>query len=391
MNKLPLRQTLDEELKKLQVEPALARRICRAVRKEEEAPMKKRFKLSLSIALVLLAALLLASVTFALSDAWGVMDFFTDTDESIRPLDGTEEQIRQNLGSAEDERMRMEIREALFDGKGVEMVIEISPKDKEHWLYSDWTDYTDEEINRPGKIELTGFPAITINQEDVESYMDVRREGEGLVYYLSGWTGETVDQIVPTVSFEGLSVETRLSASQGERLKLIPGPQPDGLEILEADIFSTPLANYLTVRYRAQHGPGETDPQPYKIDPELTYYGNQEGRLFHRVSDCSGMENARRMEADQLEGKTPCPLCVGESDSGPSSGLSWKMELLDAEHHLIKYRNSNTRVEEQEDNAVYTKVLICQAGDLTGDLILRAGDENITYDIRCQIEKVQAE
>ena len=386
MSRLPLRPALDRELEGLRVDEALARRIRRAAREKEEAPVKKRFKMSLSLALVLLAVLLLASAALALSDAWGVMDFFGGA-----ALDGAEERIQRGLGSAQDQRMRMEIREALFDGKGVQMVIECSPRDQGQWLYSDWADYTPEEMARPGKIELAGFPDIFLEQPVLDGFSDVRREGESLVYYLMSWNEETTDQIAPTVSFEGLSVETRLSAGQGKRMKLTPGPQPEGLEILEAEIFSTPLANYLTVRYRAQHAPGQTGIQPYEIDPALTYYGTGGGRLFHRVSDCSGMEGAQLLDPAQLEGKSPCPLCVGESGSGANPGLRWRMELLHPDGRPIDCYNSITRVREQEGKPVYVQTLLCQAGDLPEELTLQAGNEHLIFEIPCRLEAAQGE
>lgn len=99
---------------------------------EEEQNMKKRYKISTAIALAAVLTLLMAGAAFA-SAQFGLLEHFGNYADPITPLDGAENLIVTNLGAAENDYIRVEVEEAMFDGRNAQFQLRISPKDSANY------------------------------------------------------------------------------------------------------------------------------------------------------------------------------------------------------------------------------------------------------------------
>lgn len=101
----------------------------------EENKMKKKYKLSTVLIAAALLIALLAGAGIAASQL-GIFDFL-DTAQPIVPLQGAEELVATNLGSAENEYAVLTVEEAVFDGQGVLVKCRMTPKDTETYALFD--------------------------------------------------------------------------------------------------------------------------------------------------------------------------------------------------------------------------------------------------------------
>ena len=106
----------------------------------EEKNMKKRYKLStVLVAAVLLIIILMGSGIAA--SRLGIFDFLKTADPIV-PLEGAETMVRTHIGSTENDLVKLEIEEAVYDGQGALIQLRYTPKDTERYalLHSamDW-------------------------------------------------------------------------------------------------------------------------------------------------------------------------------------------------------------------------------------------------------------
>ena len=101
----------------------------------EEKEMKKKRNLTLTLLAAALIVALLAGAGIAASKL-GVFDMLKKTADPIVPLEGAQELVGTNLGSAENELARLTVEEAVFDGQGVLVQMRLTPRDEKHVLYN---------------------------------------------------------------------------------------------------------------------------------------------------------------------------------------------------------------------------------------------------------------
>lgn len=97
----------------------------------EERDMKKRYKFTTTLLAAVVAALLIAGAAFA-AERLGVFRIL-DYANPIRPLEGAEEMVSGNLGSAEDEYLKLTVEAAVYDGQGALVELRLTPRDPERF------------------------------------------------------------------------------------------------------------------------------------------------------------------------------------------------------------------------------------------------------------------
>ena len=101
----------------------------------EENDMKKRKNLTLTLLAAALTIALLAGAGIAASQL-GVFHML-DSADPIVPLDGAQELVGTNLGSVENDLVKLTVEEAVFDGQGALVQLRIAPKDAERYVLFD--------------------------------------------------------------------------------------------------------------------------------------------------------------------------------------------------------------------------------------------------------------
>ena len=96
----------------------------------EERDMKKKNYAAILLAAALIVALL-AGAGIAASRL-GVFHML-DSADPIVPLEGAQELVGTNLGSVENELVKLTVEEAVFDGQGALVQCRLSPRDMEHY------------------------------------------------------------------------------------------------------------------------------------------------------------------------------------------------------------------------------------------------------------------
>ncbi|MBQ8506989.1 MAG: hypothetical protein IJ466_06135 [Clostridia bacterium] len=102
----------------------------------EERKMKKRYKFTTVLAAAVILVALFAGAAVAMNEL-GVFHLLTDTVDPILPLEGAEEMVKKNLGTAENEYAVLTVEEAVFDGQGVLVQCRLTPKDTERYAMFD--------------------------------------------------------------------------------------------------------------------------------------------------------------------------------------------------------------------------------------------------------------
>lgn len=129
----------------------------------EDTKMKKRTKISTVLIAAALMIALLAGTAVAAREL-GLFDFL-NTADPIVPLEGAEAMVRTHLGSTENELVKMEIEEAVYDGQGALVQLRYTPKDTENyallhgamdWINEDYIYHHEEYEDGSGMYELVG-------------------------------------------------------------------------------------------------------------------------------------------------------------------------------------------------------------------------------------------
>ena len=123
-----VKHSLDARLSGLTSVPFLEQRVLAGEGKEKGKMRKKR-----RIVLALALALALLSVTAFAASKLDLFRFMEKVRDPIEPLDGAEELVSTNLGSAENELVTLRVEEAVYDGQGVMVLARLAPKDPEQY------------------------------------------------------------------------------------------------------------------------------------------------------------------------------------------------------------------------------------------------------------------
>lgn len=279
---------------------------------EEMRHIRKRHKLTTALIAAIIAILALAGGALAAREL-GIFEYFRY--DSYKPLPEAEEMVETELGSAENELVKLTVEEAVYDGQGALVQLRFTPKvdAREYalqnpcfegsWGWGD-TDYVvgEEEVDgavrwhflgrKDGRREIdcdVNANIIAENGEEIpiESWLGDAMEDGSIVLHGSGRSeiplGESVTLCVePKVALrvkwdertadgsfldagQGAyesramdAIETPMKRSAGERyIELIPQKKLDRVEILRAGITLTPVRGYFTVEYTYEPLPEE--------------------------------------------------------------------------------------------------------------------------------------
>lgn len=285
---------------------SFARKMDETLERIENMEMKKR-KIS-PRALIICAVLIVTLVGSAIAATeYKVFNFLWH----MNPLEGAEELIETNIGSYENEYVRVSIEEAAYDGQGVMLVLRATPlKPDTHPLYSsildtyndpDWvykhTEYEDgsgmvEFLGRAdGKEFVTFGVSVTVTDENGREIWldawDAQWDADGsATLYADGFSDEKLGETAVLTA----KVRSRLcapDASTGTDLptkeithtmpkvdvtrnyKLIPVSAEDiaHFDLIEGHVAFTPVRGYMTIRYAYQER--EDEPMGVTMKPCL--------------------------------------------------------------------------------------------------------------------------
>lgn len=151
--------------------------------RKERRIMKKKMVLVLAAAMVLLIAGAVAIAAVNLD----IFRYNEDVSQPIVPMEGAEELVETELGSAENELVTATVKEAIFDGQGTRILVEITPKNPDeyvlfHALFQDAPDDLYEKHNVPAKVEYGEQEMVlgdkTFRIVNVENWREVYVNGE---------------------------------------------------------------------------------------------------------------------------------------------------------------------------------------------------------------------
>lgn len=147
----------------------------------EERDMKKRKNYT---AILLAAALIVALLAGAgiAATRLGVFHML-DSADPIVPLEGAQELVGTNLGSVENELVKLTVEEAVFDGQGALVQLRIAPKDDQYVLFDSMLQDAPEELFETERVplelaageqefEMDGRSIRIVNGEDVWLLVD---------------------------------------------------------------------------------------------------------------------------------------------------------------------------------------------------------------------------
>ncbi|MBE5773091.1 MAG: hypothetical protein E7337_04065 [Clostridiales bacterium] len=180
----------------------------------EERPIVKK---KISVSFILAAVLIIASMAAVAAGNMNLFWRMTHMAEPILPLEGAEEMIKTDLGSVENEYVRLTVEEAIYDGKGVMTLVRITPKDTEKYamlnafMQNMPEDIYDTQIcavevaQGTQGIEMDGIYYEIINEEDEKAF---RINGEDVEITTSQEEAEKLD--MPVYIENGTMYETNV-------------------------------------------------------------------------------------------------------------------------------------------------------------------------------------
>ena len=148
----------------------------------EERDMKKRKNYTAILLAAALIVALLAGAGIAASQL-GVFHML-DSADPIVPLEGAQEMVGTNLGSVENDLVKLTAEEAVFDGQGALVQLRIAPKDAERYvLFDSMLQDAPEELFETERVpvelaageqefEMDGRSIRIVNGEDVRLLVD---------------------------------------------------------------------------------------------------------------------------------------------------------------------------------------------------------------------------
>ena len=270
---------------------SFARKMDETLERIENMEMKKR-KIS-PRALIICAVLVVTLIGSAIAASeYRVFDFLWH----MNPLEGAEKLVQTNVGSAENEYVRVAIEEAVYDGQGVIMVIRATPlKPDTHPLYSSIADVEDDPVwvyqrteyedgsamiefkgRTDGKEFVTFSVSITVVDENGREIWldgwDAKTEPDGsVILYADGFSDEKLGEtavltakVRSAVCAPDMTSKTDLPTEDiihtmpktdaVRNYKLIPVSTEDAphFDLLGGSISFTPVRGYMTIQYAYQ-------------------------------------------------------------------------------------------------------------------------------------------
>ena len=101
---------------------------------EERIPVKKtRLKLTVAVAV---AVMMITATAFALTNAWGILDFLTNRRSNVEVLPDAAGIVQKDVPQegGQSELAAFTVREAVFDGKDVFIAVEVRPAGEQYLL-----------------------------------------------------------------------------------------------------------------------------------------------------------------------------------------------------------------------------------------------------------------
>ena len=263
----------------------------------EEKEMKKRYKFSTVLIAAALMLALLAGTAVAAREL-GLFDFL-NTANPIVPLEGAEAMVRTHLGSTENELVKLEIEEAVYDGQGALIQLRYTPKDREKqallhsamdWITDDYIYRHEEYEDGSGMYELVGrkdgrqvihvgetISFVDKNGDEIEiNTWDGWEEADGSIVIQGSGSAEAglSDEVVMTVSprsyiqipeeegktiekgyvpLEPVSVQMQL-AEEMRHVQLVPVGETklERFKFLSGSISLTKVRAYMDISYAYQ-------------------------------------------------------------------------------------------------------------------------------------------
>lgn len=315
-----------------------------ALKRLEEDNMKRRYKLS---AVLIAAALTVVLVAGAAIAATNLRLFeLLDTAEPIVPLEGAEEMIVTDLGTVENELVRLDVEEAVYDGRGAMVKMRLIPKDPEHYAL-----------------------LHEMLQDTPEAVYDIRREehedGSGSMWILGRKDGKTILNYAPSIQVTGLDPEN--AEAEGQELffdSWNAEEEPDGSVIIWGSGFAEgPMPEQLKLTFscnlsirgqvdasgRAEREELPMDELTVTIDQcaqeqraQLVPVGNGSGERFQMLSGSAAYT--------KVQGYLSMTYTYEQAE-GEEMGITLK--LYDAEGKAIHLGSGSTYLETGDQGDTY--------------------------------------
>ena len=264
-------------------------------------------------------------------------------DSLIAPYEEALPLVQHDCATAENDCIRLTVREALYDGIALHTLIEVAPVREGEWIVIE-----DRAPASPAPTELPSYPGepriVTIES----SFTRILREGASVLLYQNS-LGHNA--LFATRALAVQSGGTRLLLAcpvQKSILSATPlledANVEDFLHIASARLVRTPFSLYLETDCsvdlsRAPHiAP--------RLLPYLVYYsssgvfGAPDDPYAHLDPACKATESPIGMygNAASALGKQLCPLCGKVDDARIRSGAYCSFALADADGNLLPYR-----------------------------------------------------
>ena len=285
---------------------SFARKMDETLERIENKEMKKR-KMS-PRTLIICAVLMVTVIGSAIAATeYRVFDFLWH----MKALEGAEKLIQTNIGKVENEYVRVEIEEALYDGQGVLLQLRAAPvKPDMHPLYSslmdtendpDWVYQYTEHWNGSGTYEFAGRTdgkefvtfgvSVTVKDENGKEIWldawDAKKEADGsVILYADGFSNEKLGETATLTAQVRSSISapdaTKITELPTETIiytlpkvnvtrnyKLIPVSTEDieYFDLIEGSISFSPVRGYMTIKYAYQEQKDE--PMGVTMEPYL--------------------------------------------------------------------------------------------------------------------------
>lgn len=164
------------------------RQLCTTLDGLEEKEMKKRYKFSTMLVAALAAVVLMTGAAVAATQL-GILDHLVKYPDPIEPLPGAEALVATDVGTTENELVKLTVQEAVYDGQGVMFEVRLQPKDPQDVLFDEsLDDYDPDEYiieKRPIRVPeggMTGYFLEDGTWVEYETY-----EQDGVRYYKDGY------------------------------------------------------------------------------------------------------------------------------------------------------------------------------------------------------------
>lgn len=264
-------------------------------------------------------------------------------DSLIAPYEEALPLVQRDCATAENDCIRLTVREALYDGIALHTLIEIAPVREGEWIVIE-----DRAPASPAPTELPSYPGepriVTIES----SFTRILREGASVLLYQDS-PGHNAPFATRTLAVQSGGTRLLLACPvQKSILSATPllenANVEDFLHIASARLVRTPLSLYLETDCsvdlsRAPHiAP--------RLLPYLVYYsssgvfGAPDDPYAHLDPACKATESPIGMygNAAAALGKQPCPLCGKVDDALIRSGAYCSFALADADGNLLPLR-----------------------------------------------------